>query len=394
MKRKSIFRNALNTAVKDAINTAVGLFQELSLEDGEKAKRFRLAPYGEFPVEQADGSIQIQVIDAETARLMSDSLNSLRNKLATFGRGVPIYEGHADDAEWCRQNPGHKATAVGRIKSIEAGEDGIYVNGVFNSAGVALIGGEAPAYSGHSPHWRMAPIEGRENHYRPWLLWSTALTNRPNIPNNSIALNALGIGDMPEIPEQESQSAKAGAEAETENQKQQDNMKLTPDALKALGFAADATPSEEEISAAIVKMLSAKATAEAKKPEEVVSADAINEAKFIREHAINTAVDAAVADGRITEADKPKWKDALNTSFVSEADKLSKLMPTINTKNHVDGLNARKGEAADLGGGVDAINAAVRSYAQANNLDITKTDQYDQAFEGAKKTKPELFKRG
>jgi hypothetical protein len=384
---KNTFLNAINSAVHDAINSAVGMFQELTLGEGETRKRFRLAPYGEHPVVQPDGSVQIQVVDREAARLMHESLNSLRGKLATFFKGVPIYEGHADSQEWCQANPGHKATAIGRIKSIEAGDDGIYVDGVFNAAGAALIGGEAPAYSGHSPHWRMAPIAGTDNHYRPWLLWSTALTNRPNIPDNTLALNSLGIGEMPAIPETPSPTERP----EPQNNNTDDTMKLTPDALKALGFAADAEPSAEEVSAAIIKMLSAKTTQEAPTAPEP-NPDAVNEAKFFRDQAVNAAVDAAVADGRITEADKPKWKDALNTSFVTENEKLSKLMPTVNTKNHVDGLNTRKGEGPDsIAAGTDAINTAVQAYAREHGHDLNSRPGYDAAWEGVRKAKPELF---
>jgi hypothetical protein len=76
---------------------------------------------------------------------------------------------------------------VGRIKTIEAGADGIYVTAALNADGISLLAGEAPKYTGHSPFWRLAEIPGRAGHYRPILLWSDALTNMPNIMTNTIA---------------------------------------------------------------------------------------------------------------------------------------------------------------------------------------------------------------
>lgn len=400
---KPFFRNrfltAINAAVVDALNTVSGAWGEIALADGEKETRYRLAKFGEHPVE-IDGVEVIQVVDAEAGELMASNFGSLLNKLAMFGKGAPIYEGHADDAGWLRENPGHRATAVGRIKAIENGEDGIYVRSVFNSAGVDLLKGDAPKYSGHSPRWRMAPIADRPGHYRPVLLWSDALTNNPNMVDSHIALNSLNLGALPQaIPSQ----AEAGAGADTENQTNEktEDMKLTADALKALGFAPDAEPSGDEISAAIVKAMSAKMDAEKKPEEKPEKIEAMNTARSqiadlqaIRDAAVTDAVNSAVASGRITEADKPKWVTALNTSFLSEKAKLDALMPTaINTQNHVAGLGERR-EGAPEAGGIDAINSAVAGVAREKGYDISTHAGYHAAYEAAKVAKPELFKRG
>lgn len=381
--------NSIAAAAVDTINSVSSVWSEITLAEGEKESTYRLAPYGEHPV-MYDGREVIQVVDEECADLMASNYASIRTQLATFFQGIPVYEGHADDPQWLKDNPGHRAVAVGRIKGIEKGEDGPYARTVFNSAGVGLLSGTAPSYSGHSPRWRMVPIPGRPNHYRPILLWSDALTNNPNIPGNTLALNSLKTGDTPPVE----LSPKSGKD---EPEKTTDIMILTPEALKALGLAPDATPTEAEISAAIIKLASEKATAAADK----VTADSaltaansrITSLQAVQTEAVATVVNAARDSGRITEAQMPGWVDALNTSFATEAPKLSKLMPTLNTTSQLP-----SGERRDLGaasaGGVDAINAAVADVAKTEGLNLSVRADYDKAHRLARDQKPEVFKRG
>lgn len=402
MKHKTIFTDALNTATA-AINAASGLIQELTLPDGEvKDFRFRLAAYGEHPGTDITGKPIIQVVDRECAQILAANYGSLGNKLATFFRGVPIYEGHADDIGWSEKNPGHKASAVGRIKTIEAGDDGIYVTCALNSSGVELLGGDAPRYTGHSPYWRLAEIPGRAGCYRPVLLWSTALTNNPNIPGNSIALNSTNEVDM-ELLDQQLENSPTGQAGETENQEQHNEMKLTPDALKALGFAPDATPSEEEINAAIIKMASMQAEAEAKKVTaegEATAANSnvvrlqndLNNLQGVRTAAVETVITDAINTGRITEADKGKWTAALNTDFTGESAKLSTLMPTINTSSKVVSIErGRQPQFIDAANAAASITDGVTAFAKEQGIDISTTAGWDKAYNACRAAKPELF---
>lgn len=403
MKRKTLFTDALNTATT-AINAASGLFQELTLpEGGVSSFRFRLAPYGEHPGKDITGKDIIQVLDSESAHILAANFNTLGTKLATFFRGIPIYEGHADDQGWSEKNPGHKASAVGRIKSIEAGTDGIYAVCALNATGADLLGGEAPAYTGHSPYWRLVEIDGRPGHYRPIILWSTALTNTPNIPGNTIALNSIDGLDMPAIDEQLKQSP-AGQAGESENQEQTNTeMKLTPDALKALGFAPDATPSEEEINAAILKLASMQAEAEAEKVTaegEVTAANSradrfkndLTALQGMRTAAVDTVVTDAINSGRITEADKDKWVDALNTDFTGESSKLGKLMPTINTQSKIAiGDRDRKPNMVDAANAAESIKDGVMAFAKESGIDVSTNAGWDKAYNACRVAKPELF---
>lgn len=386
---------AVAAAVTSAINSVSGVWQEIQLGEGETKLRYRLSSYGEFPGKDVHGNPIIQVVDREAGETMAANFNSIGMRaLALFSKGTAIYEGHADDEEWLKKNPGHKAIAVGRIKSIEVEDDGIWVTSVLNSAGVDLLSGDAPKYSGHSPFWRLVPVPGKPKHFRPVLLWSDALTNNPNIMTSTIALNALGLGELPDV-ETDSPTADPGETETKENE-----MKLTAEALAALGFAQDANPSSDEISAAVIKLLGAKKEAETAKVTADGDVSAANTRASGFETRLNavlgTAVDvvlgSAIADGRITEAEKPAWTSALNTSFASEAEKLSKLMPVLNTTSRLPNLGDRKDIA--LTEGVDAMNAAVREIATLHGLDLTIRTGYDKAHELARAAKPELFKRG
>lgn len=397
MKHKhNIFTRALNAAAR-TLNAAHGVFEELSVPDGAETFRFRLSPYGEFPVTDTGGRDIIQVVDRQAGETMAANFASLGGKLATFFRGVPVYEGHADDEDWLRKNPGHRASAVARIKTIEPGEDGIYVSAALNSAGLDLLGGDAPKYTGHSPHWRLTPIPGRPDHFRPILLWSTALTNTPNILQNAVALNALqGVCEDHADPS----PAAGSAGADTENQQATDNdMKLTPDALKALGFAPEAEPTPDEISAAIIKLAGDQAEAAARIAAAEGETTAANsrasqartESEALRAAAVETVLDAAVRDGRITEADRPSWTTALNTSFVSERDKLSKLMPVLNTTNRMAAAGRRDLAPTDAINSAARITDAVTAFAVEKSMDITTAAGWTRAFEACRAARPEVF---
>ena len=391
-KRTPLFTTALNAATH-AMNAASGVFHELALpETGAQSFRFRLAAYGEYPVEDVSGKPITQVVDRQAAETMAANYGSLVGKLANFFRGIPMFEGHADDAAWLAKNPGHKASAVARIKSIEPEEDGIYVTAALNSDGEELLGGDAPKYTGQSPYWRLSEIPGRPGCFRPILLWSVALTNNPNIMTNTIALNSLqGVADA--LPSPDS-PADTGA---TENKEQ--DMKLTPEALAALGLAPDAMPSSDEISAAIVKMLGDKATAEADKAKAVGETTAANsrlslvetELNLVRGTAVDTVITEAINTGRITEADKPGWTAALNTSFATEAAKLKTLMPVLNTTNQVDLGGRREGALTDAANAASRITEGVTAYAVEKGMDITTASGWTRAYDACRAAKPELF---
>lgn len=367
----------------NALNILSGLHSSLTLGENEKELRYRLSPYGEYPVTDETGKKIMQVIDQEAANAMALNFTTLASKIANMFKGIPIYEGHADNARWSEQNPGHKASAIGRIKSIEAGDDGIYVTSVFNSEGAELISGEAPKYSGHSPHWRLTPIAGRPGYYRPVILWSDALTNTPNIVDNIIAMNSADGIDIEEFTEE--------IEEIDESESQSTNMKLTASALKCLGLPPEAEPTAEEISTAVEKLFSQLESARADKVVAEGNVTAANsrigviegDLNKIRSQAVDIVVLDAINSGRITEAQKPQWVTALNASFASEHAKLISLVPVLNMASKVGNVT-RSVDVANSGDIADQI----RSYGKANDIDVTNSAGWDKAFQGWKNSQP------
>jgi hypothetical protein len=395
MKPQSVkpFLTAINNASVTAVNEVIGVFNELTLAEGEKEKRYLYCRYGTYPQTVPGVGVIQQVVDREAAEQIVANFRQAAGMEVLF-KGVPHYEGHPDDPAWLAQNPGHKAIAVGRIKKVEAGEDAIYVTSIFNTLGVPLLSGAAPAYDGHSPRWRMSPIPGKPKHFRPVMLISDGLTNNPNIPGSRIALNAG-------VPGQPSPDDNPNDGGQTENQNDE-NMKLTPEALKALGFAPDATPSETDISTAIVRLMGEKQSADAAKVTAESEATAANTKVITLTTQLSaahgklseTVASNAVKEGRITEADKPKWITALNTDLDGESAKLATLMPVLNTSSKLPDLGGRRdANVLDAQGNIETMNTAARAYAAEHNIDISNAEGWGRAWNGAKAAKPEVFTR-
>ena len=157
---------------------------------GKKTRRCLLAPYGDWP--NARGMQRFQEGDAKN---IADWFNNPMTRLvvpkgngsrtiqfeASNALGLPFYEGHPDHPDF-KGKPGHtNVRAVGRIKSLEAGKDGLYANVKFSSEGERLIADEA--YHGHSVNWYLKPEGGV---FRPFCLKSVGFTNDPNIPVPSV----------------------------------------------------------------------------------------------------------------------------------------------------------------------------------------------------------------
>jgi len=389
MKR---FLIAINEARALAVTNLVGAWNELRLAANERESWVRLTPMGEFPVtvnENGGSRVVMQVIDREACDSMVANFKTLSIKVANFFRGAPFYEGHPDDRGWAAANPGIKAAAVGRIKELQTRADGLWGRVAWNSRGVALLDPEAPEYSGQSPHWGMDEVKGRADAYRPVVLWSAGLTNTPNIPENTVALNELGYG-QPSPP-----SEKVEDEPENEN-----NMKLTPENLKALGFAPDATPTPEEINAAIAKMYSEMSTAKAEKTtadNNLVAANSrvtslTTELTTLRGTGITTALNTAVTAGQITEAERPVWEGILKADFANGSAALAKLgkSTALNTDSKLGDLGGRQ-ESITATGSITAINDGVRAYAKEKGIDVSTSEGWDRAFREAQTAKPELF---
>ena len=128
-----------------------------------------LAPYGNWP--NADGLQKFERSDAEA---IVGNFNSFANTVARF-MGLPWYVGHPDHPSFAAR---FKDTASkGRIKQLEAREDGLWANVKWNDEGKKLISEEA--FHGHSVNWK---VRRDGAGWRPVSLKSVGFTNEPNIP--------------------------------------------------------------------------------------------------------------------------------------------------------------------------------------------------------------------
>ncbi|MEK9752268.1 MAG: helix-turn-helix domain-containing protein [Rhodospirillaceae bacterium] len=103
------------------------------------------------------------------------------------------------------------------------------------------------------------------------------------------------------------------------------------------------------------------------------------------------AVNAAIAAGRVTEAERQKWTDQLTAAedFEQVLTAMNEQEIKVVQKSQVDDLGKRKGEAA----GLISINEAVTTYAKENGIDIGTNGGWNQAFAATKKKHPELFEK-
>lgn len=190
-----LFANNATIVAREVLEEAVFFANHQSpiaaANEETRLRRVMLAPYGDWP--NSRGLQRFQKPDAEEiVKEFSNVVNKLLNPASWLG--LPWYEGHPDHPDF-RGKPGHtRATAVGRIKSLEAGDDGLYANVKFNEDGERLISNES--YHGHSVNWFLTRDKQAANAFRPFRLKSVGFTNEPNIPVPAVTLaNGAPIGN-------------------------------------------------------------------------------------------------------------------------------------------------------------------------------------------------------
>lgn len=348
----------------------VGACNEIRIEgDGW----IQIAPYGEWPNE-----VGLQVVDRQAAEAMVADFNSVAAKLSNSFRGLPFYIGHPDDPEVSDQFPDKKS--YGWWKELAARNDGLWGKAKLSKAGKELI--DENHYMYVSPFWGMRPVPGRnQKAFRPVVLYSVGMTNNPQIPGQPVGRN----------------------EKPTTKKDTMDRAKL----IKALGLKPEATDDEiitaaNEAGSALANALQAKTTAETnlttavnerKTMEGQVtaanSARAVAEEKFNTERKarINDMLTTAVNEGRITEADRPKWAGDLTANFDAKSEELKKLKKAVNTKSRTSEMGARRGEVNVSGNLITAINEKVRKFQKDHGV------SHDEAFAAVQRDNPELFQQ-
>lgn len=377
----SLFNGKLIAAINDSvpgaeIRVVAGLNEDLGDQEW-----IRVAPYGEHR-----NKVGLQVFDRPGAEAMVKAFNSMETRLSTLFRGLPIYEGHPDDDSWKRQNPGVKVAAVGRVKKLEAREDGLWAVPAWNESGERLVRGTAPAYSAQSPHWGMLPVTGRPKTFRPVELWSLGLTNQPNITGTYLGINET---DTP-TPMKELLIKLLAALGLTVAADASDEAIITA-ATEALAKTAGLNKSEAELATAKPKLEAAanEITALKGQVEDLTTKHtaAINSVAAERTARAGIVITSAINEGRLTEAQRVDFTAQLvaSTDFAAKAGEIGQLKKAINTTSKLGDLGNRKGESAVDGAKISAINEAVAKK-QAGGL-----SDYTAAYLAVKKEQPALF---
>lgn len=138
---------------------------------GSGLTRVQLAPYGDFP--HGGGLQRFTREDAKAIVNEWEGLNKFANPAKWMG--IPWYVGHPDHTDF--KDRYKDGRAVGRVKQLEAGNDGLYGLVKFNQIGKELVNTEQ--FHGHSVNWRVWKDGGV---WRPYSLKSVGFTNEPNIP--------------------------------------------------------------------------------------------------------------------------------------------------------------------------------------------------------------------
>ena len=292
-------------------------------------------PYGDHPHEMG-----LQRFGKAQAEEMVGYFKNTWNKIKRAIIGMPIFRGHPDIEELANQYP--DKTSYGQIADMEARDDGLYLRPVLSEDGAALVNEEGLRF--FSPHWLATelPAERGRRVFAPAFLVSIGLTDRPNIAGTSLV------------------NSKADPAADASKTPTQDTI-MPQWLLILLGLANDAP--EETVKTKLNELLArpeptalaneqSRATTLANENTTLKADVAAKETRVTEletalaneRTALRTAlVDAAIRDGRITDADKPVWLGRLEHAFANEAPALAALKPVVKTQSRTAGL-AQRGE--------------------------------------------------
>ena len=340
----------------------------------------QLAPLGDFPgrarLTGPDGTVRefpaLQRLDRAAAEGLVRRFKSPWARLRRFLTGCPIYVGHPDAPGAGREAPDPEAK--GMIVDLAVRADGLYCRPVFTAAGSALV--ESRQLRALSGYWTAVPVPPAPGApapalplYRPDVLQSAGLTNRPNLPVQLLNETA------PEPPTESTMNK---------------TLLIPLLALHGLTVAAEAPDAEF---AAALQTLSDRAREGVAPANEKSATDARLQAlttAFTNERAARIAglLEAALAAGRITVAERPDWERRLRdeAQFANESAALAALAPRLKTGSVVErDSGPRKVEMANAAERRETMRALVNVELAANG------GNYDAAWEKVQRAHPALF---
>lgn len=328
----------------------------------------QLVPYGDFA--HGEGMQRFTKDDAVNLVNEFNGLLSLPQRLL----GLPWYIGHPDHPKFKARYTDTKA--YGRIKGLEAREDGLFANVKWSPAGEALIKDEA--FAGHSINWGARKVGGV---YRPCRIKSVGFTNEPNIPvapitlaNEEDTLMKKQLIEKLGLPaDATDEQVLAAVDLANEAKSRADRA----DADKAAAEAAKTT-AETALANEVTAKTAAETAAETLKAEKLTAETALANERKAR---IGLVLDGAIRDGKITAADRDRVAGELEADFDARLTELANAKPVMKTEPRTKNLGQRK-----------ESSAASDKVVELCNERMAKTNEdWTAAWAAVKRENPALF---
>lgn len=350
-----------------------------------------LSPYGDF-----DNAVGMQRVTREDADLLVRNFKSIAN-VGTRLMGLPFYIGHPDHPAYANQHKDEQS--YGRVKELEAREDGIYGLVAFNSKGRQLI--EDETFHGHSVHW-ILKRDGAV--WRPVSLKSVGFTNSPNLDVKPItAANSKNTMDflkelakslgLPEAADKATVEAKIASLKAAANELPIAQAKATELETKvgtlttqAAAANAKAIEAEGKVAAADARVTTITVERDTARTEKATAETAAANAREVASQAV---IDAGIRTGRITGAEKAtfegEFKSAANAeSFTAVAKKISDRQPKLHVKTLTENVGAVNMKHHDK---IQEFTNMVNSRMEKDKCDYdtahSRTEQENPNFFGA-----------
>ncbi len=327
-----------------------------------------LAPYGDFQHSQG-----IQRFTKEDAEGLCNEFNGLLG-LPSRLLGLPWYIGHPDHPKFKDRYPDTKA--YGRIKGLQAREEGLFANVKWSAAGEDLIRSEA--FHGHSVNWGAVKRAGV---WRPVRIKSVGFTNEPNIPVTPVTL----ANEVEESMKQQ-MLEKLGLPADATDEQILAAVDLANEAKQRADQAATEKATAEaaklEAETALANETAAKTAAETAaetlKAEKLKAEEALANERAAR---IGLLLDGAIAAGKVTAADRSRWETDLEANFEAKATELANAKPVIKTVATTKNLGQRKEASAASDKVVELVNERMAATGE----------EWTPAWAAVKREHPALF---
>lgn len=379
--RGSVGCGYLANAASAVMEGMIGIANHFASDESEEWIRLT-PPLGDFPHKKGT-----QRIDAKALTAMANHFGSLRARLERRFGGVPFYVGHPDVPGLANEYPDRRA--YGWVMEVQArlepaGEEGLYGKVKWSEPGKQMLANAH--YKFFSPYWRAEEaVENGKRILRPVELVSVGLTNEPNLPVNALA----NSGSNTEDTEGKSNTEDAEGAENTEIEFMDRNL-----IINLFGLANTAT--DEEIKTkltaaaaaltALANVTSEKAAAETALANERAAHEQTRTALANEKKERATLMVAnAIAEGRITAAQKDQWVNDLVTDFAGKSVALANTRASgMKTTARTENAGARREDLAN-------VTERRNILTDLMNAKMAGGLSYDAAWAAVQREKPELF---